>query len=167
MTPQRVATIWLELGAPPAPPERALDVRRVRPAAQAYLRLYRAVGDSVGWDARWRMAPDALSRFLDAPTTDVYWAFEGDAPIGLCELDAAPRPGEEGVELAHFGLVPEARGRGLGLSFLKHALTLAWAARRPGRIWLHTDTEDDRRALGVYRAAGFRPYREGWIDYPD
>lgn len=164
----RIATVWLDLRTRPAAPSRTLDVRRVRPAAEPYLRLYRAIGDSVGWDGRWTMAPDALVRFLEAPTTELYWAFADDTPIGLCEFDAASEDaGADGVELAHFGLVPEARGRGFGPSFLVQALTLVWEARNPGRIWLHTDTEDDRRAFGVYRAAGFVPYREGWIDYPD
>lgn len=166
MSPQRIATTWLECRATPPAPRRLLDLRRVVPAADAYLGLYRAVGDSVGWDARWKMTPAALAAILAAPTTDMVWLYDDERPVGLCEFDAADA-GEPGIELVHFGLVPAARGRGLGPSFLRQALALIWETRRPGRIWLHTDTEDDRRALGVYRAAGFVPYREGWIDYAD
>jgi GNAT superfamily N-acetyltransferase len=77
----------------------------------------------------------------------------GDA-VGFCEFD---RQGFPDIELKHFGLVPEAQGRGLGTWLLAAALSAEWSTGA-ARIWLHTDTWDHPAAVPVYERAGFRVY---------
>jgi GNAT superfamily N-acetyltransferase len=50
-------------------------------------------------------------------------------------------------------------GRGLGKFFLQWALDKAWGYA-PGRLWLHTDTEDHPAALPLYVKMGFTVYKE-------
>lgn len=63
--------------------------------------------------------------------------------------------GREAWEVAYLGLTPAARGRGLGLAALAHALEQA----RPyaGRLELAVDARN-RPAARLYRAAGFAAY---------
>jgi ribosomal protein S18 acetylase RimI-like enzyme len=56
-------------------------------------------------------------------------------------------------ELVYMGVVPEARGRGLGLSLVRHAQWLAGAAGRE-RMTAVVDA-DNEPAVRVYAAAGF------------
>ena len=61
------------------------------------------------------------------------------------------------VELAYFGLLPHAQGRGLGGHLLTHALQRGFT-RRP-RVWVHTCTLDGPHALRNYKARGLREFR--------
>ena len=65
---------------------------------------------------------------------------------------------DDSVEVAYFGLVPEALGRGLGKHLLSCAVRDAWALG-PARVWLHTCTLDHPNALPNYVARGFVPYK--------
>jgi hypothetical protein len=79
----------------------------------------------------------------------------GGAVAGILELDF--REGDA-CELAFFGLVPDAAGRGLGRALMAEAIRRAF--RRPiRRLHLHTCTLDDPRALPFYLRAGFMPVR--------
>ena len=57
-------------------------------------------------------------------------------------------------ELVYMGLVPQARGRGLGQAMVEDALHRAWTARVES-ILLAVDT-DNRHAVELYRRLGFR-----------
>jgi GNAT superfamily N-acetyltransferase len=63
------------------------------------------------------------------------------------------------IDLAYFGLVPEAVGQGLGRFLLETAVHLAWD--RPGatRVTVNTCSLDHPRALPLYQRAGFEPVR--------
>lgn len=155
------------LGRPPVPPVPRsawtgwqVAERRMTPAD--FLGLYRAVGESVQWDDRLRMPAETLARHLAASSTRIF-LLEADRSVrGLCEFeDCAP----SGARLAHFGVVPDLRGTGLGRMLLHAALSAVW---RPGApIRLDTDTNDDPRALGVYRDAGFTVEAMAWRFFPD
>jgi GNAT superfamily N-acetyltransferase len=75
---------------------------------------------------------------------------------GLLELDFR----EAGqCEIAFFGLIPSAIGKGLGSFLMREAIARAW--REPiKRLWVHTCTLDHPSALAFYRRQGFRPYRQ-------
>jgi len=62
------------------------------------------------------------------------------------------------VEIADFGIVGEAIGRGFGKHLLSCAVRDAWALR-PQRVWLHTCTLDHPHALPNYVARGFTTYK--------
>ena len=65
-----------------------------------------------------------------------------------------PSPNLAGSELVYLGLVPSARGRGLGRSLLECALEIA--ARRGDRAIMLAVDEENAPAQRLYRASGFR-----------
>ena len=64
---------------------------------------------------------------------------------------------EQGV-ITLFGLIEKYQGRGFGKHLLTHAVETAWGIGA-NRVWLHTCTLDDAKALPNYLARGFVPYR--------
>ncbi len=153
---------YLQLTRQPPPPPHDGDERVAveRLAADGYLALYRRVGGPWRWDERLRMPPTQLGVLrADARVhLHVLRAATGEA-LGFCEFDHRGFPD---VEIANFGLIPEAQGRGLGPYLLLTALQREWASR-PGRIWLHTDTWDHPAAERVYQRAGFEVYDVRWV----
>ena len=75
-------------------------------------------------------------------------------PHGFFVLDArAPAT----CDLAYFGLVAEAMGRGLGTFLLKTAIHMAWDRTGVERVTVNTNSLDHPRALPLYQKAGFEP----------
>ncbi len=64
-------------------------------------------------------------------------------------------------ELIYQGIVPSARGRGLGTDVTRHA---QWLAGQAGiqQLVLAVDAANEP-ALGVYAAAGFRAWESRWV----
>ncbi len=62
-------------------------------------------------------------------------------------------PSDDQCELTYLGLVPQARGRGLGLKLVRHAQWMA-AQQNRSRLVLAVDA-DNHPAVDVYDAAGF------------
>jgi mycothiol synthase len=83
----------------------------------------------------------------------------GKEPVGVLLVNALNE--EPGWDLIYMGLVPEARGRGLGRQLTLHALH---AARAQGLSWLELCV-DGRNffARGVYETLGFRLVTERLI----
>jgi ribosomal protein S18 acetylase RimI-like enzyme len=146
-----------------ASPDPAAYVARESLAPADYLELYCAVGTPVRWDTRLRQTPDALADLLRSTRFDLFVLRVEGRALGLCEFDRRDFPE---IELAHYGLVPDAQGRGLGRFLLDHCMRAAWQ-KRPSRIWLHTDGDDDPRALALYRRVGFREYLRRVEEFPD
>lgn len=162
LPPGRLATLVTYLEMLERPPPRALPdrpelaLRRVeRPDLAAYRRLFRAIGERWLWTSRLRLDDAALARILFDPGVELYLLFEREQPIGMAELDLR-EPGQ--CELAFFGLVSEAVGRGIGRWLMERTLERAW---RPGvqRVWVHTCHFDHPAALAFYMRSGFRPYK--------
>ncbi len=78
-------------------------------------------------------------------------------PAGVSLFNSSPAldGGQGSIELVYLGLVPEARGRGLGSLVLRHAFSLL-AGRKERAIVLAVD-ERNGPALALYRSAGFKP----------
>jgi len=165
-----IRVVYLELrSAPaPAPSRRGREAARLETlAATDYLDLYRQVGGPLRWDTRLKMPTGELESLLAGALLHIYVLREGEAsrgaehpggagsrPLGFCEFDRTAFPE---IELKHFGLVPEAQGRGLGSWLLSTALGREWGSGAQ-RIWLHTDEWDHPAAVPVYRRAGFEVY---------
>ena len=79
---------------------------------------------------------------------ETYVARLDGAVAGYYELHLAGGSAEVSI----FGLLEHARGAGLGGHLLTDALRRG--LRRAPRVWLHTCTDDDPRALPNYRARG-------------
>lgn len=77
---------------------------------------------------------------------------QGKSPLGVLIL--SPVFNADSVELVYLGLVPEARGRGLGQWMMRHAAT-ATAARRRCRLTLAVDASN-RPALRLYWQHGMQ-----------
>jgi GNAT superfamily N-acetyltransferase len=81
-------------------------------------------------------------------------------PGGFFVLDTRTR----GIcDLALFGLVPQAMGKGLSAWFLGSAIRIGWDRPDVQRMTVNTNTLDHPRALALYQKMGFVPVRrEQW-----
>ena len=161
-----VVTHWLEMRtrpvAPvPPPPAGVAVVRADPPTVRFYRYLYDSVGEPWHWYDRRMMPADELAALLGHERNEVHVLWQHGVPAGYSELDRRIS-GE--VELAYFGLFPEAIGRGLGSWLLRWSIAEAWRLidthRGVPRVWVHTCSLDHPAALGVYLAAGFKKYDE-------
>ena len=116
-----------------------------------YLQL--RTGGPWHWVYRLRLDDEALSGVVHSERTSVNILYVEGAPAGFFELY---REDDETVDLAYFGLMPHAIGRGLGKWFLTQAVSTAWAMK-PARLTVNTNTLDHRAALPLYQRVGFRP----------
>ncbi len=117
--------------------------------------LYAAVGSAYQWHDRDAWTDERLAEHLARPNVAVWVLREANRPVGYFELlieDATS------VEIAYFGLLPQAQGRGLGKRLLEAAIQVGFATPA-SRVWLHTCTLDHPAALPNYRARGFTPFR--------
>jgi GNAT superfamily N-acetyltransferase len=145
---------YLEMRNPPTTPlAEPLPLRPVeRPDLGWYRAFYAAIGLDWLWTSRLVMDDAKLAAILHHPGNELFVA-DGDA--GIVELD---RRDPADVEIAFFGLVPQATGKGLGPRMMAAALRQAWRPETR-RVWLHTCTLDHPAALAFYRRCGFTPYR--------
>ncbi len=161
-----VAT-FLEMTEPrPVPPSGRPDLALAPMRALSpddYRTMFRRVGTDWLWNSRLRLDDKALAAILGDPAVDLYFPERNGEPIGILELDFREMPS---IEIAFFGLVPEAMGLGAGRWLMDRALELAW---RDGveRVWLHTCTFDHPTAMGFYLRSGFRPYERKLEMFPD
>ena len=95
-----------------------------------------------------------------ANDVETWVATIGGERAGYYEL----RAGDDGVEIAYFGLLPHAQGQGLGGHLLTHAITRAFELG--GRVWVHTCTLDGPYALANYQARGLRSFRTETLGTP-
>lgn len=131
----------------PAPPGLAIAVVS-DPAVNAD--FYARIGGDYGWTDRAGWTAPQWAAFAARVETHVA-TLDGE-PAGYYELD------EDGgsAEIRSFGLLEGARGRGVGGHLLVHALRRGFALAP--RVWLHTCTLDDPRALPNYEARGLEVF---------
>ncbi len=160
VAPGKLATIvtHLEMRQRPRPrPLKAVPLRLKRwqtPSIEKYRLLYRRVGEPWLWFSRLQMSDDMLTAIIHDPAVEIFAVLDPQGiEIGLLELDFR-KAGE--CEVAFFGLIPPLTGQGFGGWLMAQALALAWRAGVE-RVWVHTCTLDDPRALGFYIAQGFVP----------
>ncbi len=158
--PERVVRTYLELTDPaalrPAAPPRVdpatIAIVRVDPPDGALSRwFYEEVGRPHAWTDN--LGRGAAEWQAWAGEVETWVATVGGERAGYHELRAGP----DGVEIAYFGLLPAAQGRGLGGHLLTHAIRRA--LERAPRVWVHTCTLDGPHALANYEARGLRPFR--------
>lgn len=162
MPPVEVIRTYLEMTAPDQWQGRAgfpagFAVRPEPGSAALYRELYGAVGRDYHWRDRLHWTDRQIEAHLADPAICLWVLRHGDAPAGFFELARHP---DGSVEIAYFGLMPGATGRGLGRALLSAAIGAAWGSTpAPGRVWLHTCTLDHPAALPNYLARGFRVSR--------
>lgn len=121
-----------------------------------YRALFRRIGTDWLWFGRLTMSDEALNAILSDPGVEVFSLIRSGREAGLLELDYRDR---ENVELAYFGLLPEAIGCGAGRWLMEQAADMAWSRPETRRFWVHTCTLDSSSAQDFYRRSGFRAYK--------
>ena len=109
-----------------------------------------------------RTDQELLAGFTE-PLPGVAWflARQGESPVGVVMLTAGAEPSE--IELAYLGVVPAARGRGLGRELMAFALSEA-AQRGASSVIVSVDSRNEL-ALRLYQRGGFieTDRREVWL----
>jgi GNAT superfamily N-acetyltransferase len=165
-TPRRAVRTYLEMRAPaqlqPAPPpssgavvERADDC-----SPAAWRRLYTEVGGEYHWIDRLAWTDEEIARYLADPALELWLLKDAGELAGYFELR---KDADGAVEIAYFGLLPPAIGRGLGKYLLTRAVEQAWA-RGATRVWVHTSSLDHSSALPNYLARGFTIWKQETYD---
>lgn len=95
-----------------------------------------------------RTPAEVLAGYDGTEESDWYLVSEGLEPIGIAMFGPPMRPGA--VELSYLGLVPAARGRGLGRDLVRFALRYA----APAGLTLSVDVRNEP-ALKLYASFGF------------
>jgi GNAT superfamily N-acetyltransferase len=116
--------------------------------------LFRAVGQDLMWFSRLIMADEKLAAILGHRDIESFALLREGQALGLLELNFTAMPD---CELAFYGLVPEAIGKGLGRVLMDESIRRAWG-RPITRYWVHTCTFDAPQALPFYIRSGFTPY---------
>lgn len=117
--------------------------------------FYRRVGADWAWVDRLTWSPQQWLEWVDRPEHHLIVCRLDGRDAGYAELE---EQGNGTVEIAYFGLLPEAIGKGLGGWLLARTIELAWAIPGTQRVWVHTCDLDGPAALPNYRARGLREY---------
>lgn len=131
-------------------------LRVPQPTVPFYRYLYNVVGENWFWYERRMMSDEALAAAIQHPSVELSVLYVAGEPAGYVEMDY--RAGDD-VNIAYFGLMPHAIGKGYGAYLLGWAIDDAWR-RRPHRVWVHTSSLDHPRALRLYQRMGFIAYRQ-------
>ena len=154
---------YLEMAARPSYPYPHLPathpaslIKADAPPAWYFLALYDAVGRDYAWEDAHDREEEDIQAWLDAPMVELYTLHARGWPQGVFMLDERERGT---CNLAYFGLVPEAVGKGLGKFLLQTAIHTAWDREDVSRLTVNTCTLDHPRALQNYQKNGFSPVR--------
>lgn len=155
-----VQVTFLEMTKNPGPAGPQPDVSREiviskldPPTVADYRYLYDLVGGPWLWVDRKRLSAQALHQIIASHETAIYVLRIDGTAAGFFELTIKDWPV---VNLAYFGLAPNAIGLGLGRWFLRVAVEQAWIAG-PAKLTVNTCTLDHPRALDLYKSVGFVP----------
>lgn len=117
--------------------------------------FYRRVGQPWYWVDRLDWSEAQWGEWTDRPEHHLMVAQQDGRDVGYAELEQQQAGA---VEVAYFGLLPEAIGRGLGRWWLAEVLAEAWRLPGTKRVWVHTCTLDGPAALSTYQGRGLRPF---------
>lgn len=139
-----------------ADPPAGAEGHRVDTGKAALSRdFYRRVGEPWYWVDRLAWTDAQWQAWTDRPEHHLLVCRQDGQDAGYAELEQ--QPGGD-VEIAYFGLLPEAIGRGLGRWWLAQVLAEAWRLPGTHRVWVHTCTLDGPAALATYQGRGLRPF---------
>lgn len=118
--------------------------------------FYATIGGDWYWTDRLPWSYAQWMKYLDRPELKTWIVTVDGVPAGYCELD---KQADGSVEVAYFGILRQFTGQGLGGMLLTAGVRRAWEMGAK-RVWVHTCTLDDPRALSHYEARGFRIYKK-------
>lgn len=159
----RYTVTYLEMTARPATPIPHVPtgsplalIAAENPPVEYFLYLYNAVGAAYEWTDWLKHTRQQQEAFVGDPKVELFSLMVDGWPGGFFVLDTRQ---PDTCDLAFFGLVPQAIGRGLSAWFLGCAIHMGWD--RPGvtRMTVSTNTLDHPRALALHQKMGFVPVR--------
>ncbi|MGI9372149.1 MAG: GNAT family N-acetyltransferase [Hyphomicrobiales bacterium] len=140
----------------PMPNQKIALIKAENPPVHYSRYLYDIVGQDYVWVDRKRISDAELVATIHDDDYETFVLFHDGNPAGFFELDCRQ---QDEVELAYFGMFPEATGLGLGRYLLAQAIKSAWA-HEPKRVHVETCTLDHPAALPLYQKLGFTPYKQ-------
>lgn len=131
-------------------------LRAEDPPVWWFLTLYDAVGRDYAWEDIHTWEHADIAKWLTDDKMTLFTLLDRGWPQGFFMLE---NQGDGVCDLAYFGMVPEAVGRGLGGWLLKTAILTAWDRGGIEKLTVNTCTLDHPRALALYQKNGFMPVR--------
>ncbi|WP_298628688.1 GNAT family N-acetyltransferase [uncultured Thermus sp.] len=129
------------------PPPEGVVIRPGFPGPAVYRELYRESEE--GWALRLKWTDEELWEHFQDPQVHLLVAYQGENPVGLAEVELE----DHEASVAYIGVVPKARGQGIGRALLAEAARLA---KRKGANLLRVRAHDhETGALELYRNLGF------------
>jgi len=129
------------------PPPEGVVIRKGFPGPGVYRELYRESEE--GWALRLKWTDEELWEHFQDPHVHLLVAYRGDEPVGLAEVELEDRE----ASVAYIGVVPKARGQGIGRALLAEAAKLA---QKKGATLLRVRAHDhETGALELHRNLGF------------
>ncbi|MFN4070627.1 MAG: GNAT family N-acetyltransferase [Thermus caldifontis] len=129
------------------PPPEGVVIRLGFPGPAVYRELYRESEE--GWALRLKWTDEELWEHFQDPHVHLLVAYKGESPVGLAEVELE----DHEASVAYIGVVPKARGQGIGRALLAEAARLA---KRKGAKLLRVRAHDhETGALELYRNLGF------------
>ncbi|MHA1528243.1 MAG: GNAT family N-acetyltransferase [Alphaproteobacteria bacterium] len=159
----RYTVTHLEMTARPATPIPHVPtgstlalIAAENPPVEYFLYLYSAVGAAYEWTDWLKRSRQQQEAFVSDPQVEFFTLMVDGWPGGFFALDTR----QAGTcDLAFFGLVPQAIGRGLSTWLLASAIHMGWDRAGVTRMTVSTNTLDHPRALALYQRVGFVPVR--------
>ena len=159
----RYRVTWLEMADPPGGGPRPMPngehvevVEAVGFPEWLFFALYDAVGEGYAWDDMHEADPGDVSDLLGDPRSSLFLMYRSGWPQGFHLLDNRD---PTVCEIAYFGLVEQAIGRGLGGWLLDDAIRRGWSKPAVTKLSVNTCTLDHPAALQLYSSQGFKPVR--------
>ncbi|GAA5334153.1 MULTISPECIES: GNAT family N-acetyltransferase [Thermus] len=129
------------------PPPEGVRIREGFPGPEVYRELYRESEE--GWALRLKWTDEELAEHFADPAIHLLVAYQGEEPVGMAEVELE----DQEASVAYIGVVPRARGKGIGRALLAEAARLA---QRKGARLLRVRAHDhEKGALELYRGLGF------------
>ncbi|MEL6583362.1 MAG: GNAT family N-acetyltransferase [Pseudomonadota bacterium] len=156
---------YLEMPSPPPEPPKPLPegtqvIEITEAKTDTFMRFYEAVGAEYEWTDKLAQPREEVEAFIEHPERALFVLLDQQgAEAGFCLLDFAKPPIGD---LAYFGLLPSAIGKGFGRAWLELAVAKLWADKRVQKITINTCTLDHPRALPLYKSVGFQFSRKLW-----
>jgi len=104
-----------------------------------------------GWSLRLAWSDLELLEHFAEPDCRLWFAYQNGEPVGMVEVETL----EDAAEVAYLGVIPKARGQGIGQALLAVA---SKAALETGARWLRVRAHDhEKEARRLYERLGFSP----------
>lgn len=129
--------------------------KAIMPSPELARFLYCSVGYAWNWTSRLNWTYSEWESYVTDQRIETWVAYVTGSIAGYFELAIA----NDGVEIRAFGILQRFTGCGIG-GFMLCDATERGRSIGPGRVWLHTCTEDHPHAIPNYQSRGFRIYKE-------